>query len=327
MNDIRIYYRDVRRNESRSDITDIVESATISTSINAGAGKCELSIVGDGASFNFGSCVNVYSGENEVFRGYLFSVSMRDDERFNATFYDQTRYLRNADCIVYKNITVSQLFKDICDKYDLETGTIDESEYLLPPTVAEGRSLWDMLQEGISAESAYKKRQFVIRDNAGALEFRDIENLRTDFIIDDEGVAMGFDFTRGIDKRTYNRIKIGFENDKQQAREWEILDNSEYIGEWGVLQFYSLLKERIDRNDLKERCRQQLALLCWPTTDARISCLGDFRISSGSGVMLNLKKIQAFNGMSGFYVTSCEHHISSDIHTMDLTLAVDNFGG
>lgn len=327
MNQIRLIYRDVRSNERPSDITDIVENLTISTTITASAGKCEMSIIGDGASFHFGSCLNVYDGDVEIFRGYLFSVSMQDVNRFSAVFYDQTRYLRNVDCVVYKKITASDLFRMICEENELETGAIDESEYILPATVSEGKSLWDTLQEAIDMEAAYKKRLFVIRDNAGKLEFRDIENLRTDFIVDDEGITMGFDVTRGIDKNSFNRVKVGFEDENTNSRRWAIKENSDYLGEWGRLQYYQLLRDRISLSDLNLRSEQQLALLCWPTTDVRLSCLGDFRISAGSGIMLDIDSVQMFKGMSRYYVVSCEHHISHDLHTMDLTLAVDTFGG
>ena len=326
MKGIRVIYRDVRGSNA-SDITDIIENMTISTTITSSAGKCDMEIVGDGASFHFGSCINVFDGDVEVFRGYLFSVSMQSVSQFSATFYDQTRYLRNVDCVVYKKITASDLFKRICKENELETGVIDESEYILPATVSEGKSLWDTIQETIELEAAYKKRLFVVRDVAGKLEFRDIENLRTDLIINDEGIAMGFDVTRGIDKNSYNRVKLGFEDENSSSRRWAIKENSDYLKEWGRLQYYQLLRDRIPLADLDIRSEQQLALLCWPTTDVRLSCLGDFKISAGNGVMLDIESVQMFKGMSGFYVVSCDHHISHALHTMDLTLAVDNFGG
>lgn len=323
--DIRVMYRGVKGRQVASDITNIVESLIISTSINSQAGKCDVEIVGDGASFDFGSCLSVFSGSVEVFRGFLFSVSMSDTTRFSAVFYDQTRYLRNTDILVFKKITASDLFRDVCSKFNLNVGIVDESSYKLPETVAEGASLWDTLQDAIDLTAAYDKRLFIIRDVAGRLEFRDIETLRTDFVIDDAGVCMGFDYTVGIDENTFNRVKIGYEGER--GRNWGIVDNSDYVSEWGILQYYQLLGQKLSKSDLEKRCEQQLSISCWPTRSVRLTSFGDWRVSAGSGIGLNIKSVQAFNGLHHFYVSSCEHHVTHGLHTMDVTLAIDNFGG
>ena len=306
------------------DIADIIENFRISTSITGGAGKCEMSIIGDGADFNFGSELRIIAGDDLIFVGYLFSVSMNDTERFSATFYDQTRYLRNQDCLIYKQITASELFTRICNEAGVKTGTIDASQYKLPPTVSEGRAYWDMLSEAINLTAAYDKKMYIIRDNAGALEFRDIENLRTDFVIDDEGIAMGFDYTIGIDKASYNQVKLGYPGGS--SYDFGIANNSELVNEWGLLQYYQLFKQKIGKSELEKRCEQQLALVSRPTRELRLECMGDWRISAGSGVGVDISSVMAFRGMHNFYVTSCDHEVSNDLHKMTLTLAIDNFG-
>ncbi len=321
---IRIMYRDVKGAQQPTEITDIVETLRVSTSIYGSAGRAELSIIGDGASFAFGSCLSVFEGDIEVFRGYLFSVSMTDTSRFTATFYDQTRYLRNTDVLVYNGITASDLFKKVCEAAELKVGVIDKSSYKLPATVSEGKSYWDMMTEAIDYVAAYEKKIFIIRDVAGELEFRDIENLRTDFTVDDEGISMGFDYTVGIDQDSFNRVKIGFEG--SSAREWGLVQDIDTVREWGVMQFYQLLRFALDKTELDTRCKQQLALKDRPTRELRLTCFGDWRISAGSGVGVSIKSVQAFNGMNHFYVKSCEHQVSNDLHTMDLTLAIDDFG-
>lgn len=330
MNDISIFYTDSKAESIRgvrngSDISDIVENLTISTSINGGAGRAELEIIGDGSEFNFGGEIRVIAGGVIVFRGFLFSVSMSDSSRFSATFYDQTRYLRNNDIIVYKKKTASDLFKTICKTANVEMGTVDPSSAILPNTAAIGRAYWDMLTEAIDYTAAFENKLFIVRDNAGALEFRDIENLRTDFVIDDEGIAIGFDYTIGIDQNTFNQVKIGFEGNKK--RNWGIVNDSDKVNEWGLLQYFQILRDKTDEATLKKRCEQQLALLSKPTRELHLNCFGDWRISSGSGVGVSLESVMAFKGMHNFYVSSCSHHVSNDVHTMDLTLAIDNFGG
>ena len=323
-----------------TDITDIIESVTISTSLGSQSGRCEVSLIGDGASFSLGSRLQIFDGDNGIFVGHLMSVSMQDDNRFTATFYDQLRYLRNVDVMVYKNITASELFRQICsvseslahykDGYrgqKIELGVIDESSYKLPATVAEGKSYWDMMREAIDQTLAYEGKFYIIRDVFGKLEFRDIETLKTDFVIDDEGTGIGYDYTIGIDRNSFNQVKIGYEDDGAGARKWGIAYDQDLIDKWGVLQYYQLLRNKLSVPELDKRAEQQLLLVTRPTRDVSLSCFGNFKISAGCGISLSLPRVRAFKGLNRFYVTSCEHHISCDSHTMDLTLAIDNFGG
>ena len=337
---VKVIYTSNEGNNDVTDITDIIEDMTISTSLGTQAGRCDVNIVGDGASFTLGSRLQIYDGENGVFCGYLMSVSMQDENRFTATFYDQLRYLKNVDVLTYKNITATELFRVICGvsksltQYNpdysgqqIDLGVIDESTYRLPPTVSEGKSYFDMMQDAIDQTLAYEGKYFIIRDVFGKLEFRDIENLRTDFVIDDEGTGLGYSYTIGIDRNSYNQVKVGYENQDAGAREWGIAYDQELINKWGVIQYYQLLKNKLSQTELDNRAWQQLTLVARPTRDVSITCFGDFRISAGSGVSLSLPKVRAFNGLNRFYVTSCEHHVTCDSHTMELTLGIDNLGG
>lgn len=329
-------------NEGRNDVTDvsdIIESITISTSLGSQSGRCEVSFIGDGASFSLGSRLQIFDGDNGVFVGHLMSVSMQDVNRFTATFYDQLRYLRNVDVMVYKDITASDLFRKICSVGEslanykpgyrgqrIELGAVDESSYHLPATVAEGKSYWDMMRDAIDQTLAYEGRLYIIRDAFGKLEFRDIETLRTDFVIDDEGTGIGYDYTVGIDRNSFNQVKVGYEDGEAGARKWGIAYDQDLIDKWGVLQYYQLLRHRLSVPELDKRAEQQLLLVAKPTRDVSLTCFGDFRISAGCGISLSLQRVSAFKGLNRFYVTSCEHHITCDSHTMDLGLAIDNFG-
>lgn len=322
---ITITYIDVKNADRKGqDISDIVEKFSISTSINGTAGKCEMSIIGDGSDFNFGSEMHVFANGNVVFVGFLFSVSMSDTSRFSAVFYDQTRYLRNSDCIVYKGVTASGLFGIICGSAGIRMGVVDESEYILPATVAEGKSYWDIMRDAIDMTAAYEKKLYMVRDNKGALEFRNIENLRTDFVIDDEGIAMGFNYTIGIDQGSFNQIKLGIQSGSEIK--FGLKYNQDAIDEWGLLQYYQTMKERITEADMEKRAEQQLAMLCQPTRELNLECLGDWRIAAGCGVGVEISSVMAFRGMHNFYVSSCIHNVTNDFHKMSLTLAINNFG-
>ncbi len=329
--DLEIYYTDSSETSkdwletNRNEISDIVERVTISTTLSSASGKAELQIVGDGASFNFGSRIEIENGFRTIFVGYLFSVKMTDTDRFSATFYDQTRYLRNTDCYVADDVTASKMFRDLCEMSNIKVGRVDESKYKIFNNVYEGQSLWDMIQDAIEQTLAYENRLFIIRDNAGELEFIDIETLASDFVVDDEGVCSGFDYSAGIDNQTYNRVKLGYESESK-GRVWGIAYNQEHIDKFGLLQYYQLYREK-PKIDIEEMAEKRLALSLFPTSSVSLECFGDWNVSAGTGVMLNLSSIMAFNGMRGFYVSSCEHSVTCDKHTMRLTLATTNFSG
>lgn len=339
MDSLKLIYEDSANSGNRLDISDIVESVSLSTSIGTQCGRAELRIIGDGAEYSFGGRLHIMDGDTGIFLGYLFSISMQDADRFTAVFYDQTRYLKNVDVLVVKDMTASDLFNEICDgviqtkdgnSYErkLKKGTVDASTYKLPAEVYEGRPLWDVLAEAIEMTLAYEKKLFIIRDNYGELEFRNVENLQSDFIIDANDGVLGYNLNIGIDKNTFTRARIGYENKDAEQREWGVEDApSEYIDQWGILQYYRLLKTPKKIDELEAMCKEAVSVFCQPTRDVQITCFGDFRVSAGVGVMLNMEGIKAFEGMNAYYVTSCTHEITNDKHTMTLTLAVSSFGG
>jgi hypothetical protein len=325
MKSIKMLYTDSESGEIL-DYTDIVVSASISSSIGSQSGRCEIEIVGDGSGMNFGSVIEVFNGEIGVYRGFLFNVKMEDDRHFRSIFYDQTRYLRNVDVFVYKDMTASKLFKHICQVHELSIGIVDDSSYALEPALCEGRSLWDIMRDAIDSTLAHENNLYVIRDVFGKLEFRNIDNLRSDFVIDDENVAIGYEFEIGIDKDTFNYIRIGFEDSNANERKWGFYEDPDLVNKWGRLQFYRLMRERMSKDNLETLAKQLLVNYARPTRDVRLTCFGDFNVSAGSGVNLSLDRIQAFRGMNRYYVTSCTHKIENCIHTMDLSLAIDSFG-
>lgn len=346
MDSLSLIYEDSENQGTYLDISDIVESLRLSTSIGTQCGKAELNIIGNGADWNFGSRLRIKDGDNGIFLGYLFSVSMDNEDRFEAVFYDQTRYLKNTDCVVYKDITASALFEQICDGViqskdgnsytrNLKKGQVDASKYKLPAEVCEGRTLWDVLSDAIEKTLANDRAMYVIRDNYGELEFRNIETLQTDFVVDLDENALSYRYYVGIDRQSYTRARIGYEDKNAGERKWGVVDVGEtdveggdtLMQKWGVLQYYRLLKTPKKTKELEDLCVQALRWFARPTKEVTVTCLGDFRISAGCGVKVNASGVKAFAGMYGYYVTSCIHEIANDKHTMELTLACSDFGG
>lgn len=323
MNTLRILYHDPRE-QRVFDIAEIVENLSWSTSLGAKPGELRLTVVGEIIEFALGAMVEVLDGELGVFLGYVFDVRLTQEQHVELIAFDQTRYLKNQDTLVFKAAPIHTVFRSICEQYGLKVGTVDASSYTCAPAIHEGKSLWDVLQSYADETLARSGKLYIVRDAFGALELRDVEALHTDLLIDDVSVITAYDFQISIADNTYNQIKLGKESKGKSERLWTIVKDSTRIGEWGLLQFHKKMDEATPDGELEQLGESLLRIYNRPSRALSLACLGDFRVQAGSGVQVSLSALQATSEGQNYIVKSCGHAVANEMHTMKLELAMDS---
>jgi hypothetical protein len=326
VNELRILYHDPYQDpyERVVDISEIVETCSWSTSLGATPGQLRMTIVGELIEFAAGALVEVFDGDRGVFMGYVFAVRLSQEQHVEVTAYDQTRYLKNQDTLVFGAMPMHQVFLAICEQYGLRFGTVDEVAHSCAPAVHEGRSLWDVLQSYADETLARTGKLYIVRDNFGELELRDVDGLHTDLLIDDVSVITAYDYEISIADRTYNQIKLGKESKSAKSRMWTIVKDSTRIREWGLLQFHQKMGEGTPDGELEQLGESLLRIYNRPSQTLSLVCLGEFIVQAGSGVQVSLSALQATTGGQNYIVKDCEHTVTNDNHTMKLELALDS---
>jgi hypothetical protein len=242
------------------------------------------------------------------------------------TAYDQLRYLKNKDTIVYENKTASQFIKMVAADYTLNIGTLENTGFVISSRVEENTSLFEMIENALDLTLTNKKEMFVLYDDFGKLTLKSIASMKihsgNDYLVIDEETGENYDYTSSIDDNTYNKIKLTYDNDKTGKREVYIAQDSSNINKWGILQFFDTLQES---ENGKVKADALLALYNKKTRNLKVTnAIGDTRVRAGSMLVVNLDlgDIKLKNFM---LVEKVTHTFKENEHWMDLTLRGGEF--
>lgn len=303
------------------DISELVTHIKWETSLINQPGKLTFSYLEDEKiSINEGSSLSFKVDGKGVFFGYIFKRGKKKDEKIPVTAYDQMRYLKNKDTYVLSNLTASQIFTTLCNDFKLSANVKDASSYIVSPRVHDNKTLFEIIQHAIDETLINTGNWYMIKDNFGKLEFVSINSLKTDVFIGDKSLLIDFDYESSIDDDTYNQVKLIKENKETKKREIYIVKDSGTIKQWGLLQYFEKMDEKANPAQIKARADMILKLKNRTTKKLRLECLGDLKVSAGSGVVLGISDLEK-EGIpinQYFMVVGCTHTFKNDLHTMQL---------
>lgn len=325
MNNLRVIYSYIDETQGGSirsdDISDLIAEISLKTTLEAQPGTLNMSAIGDGFEFILGSSIKLLDGETSVFDGFIFSVTSTRAKSVQITAYDVLRYLKNKDTFIWRgNETASDIVKAICSRFDLETGTIDAAEWPQPARVDDNAGGFDIIREAIENALAHEKRFFVLLPEGKKIAFRNVENLRTDIIIDEENGEIDFSHNANIDRSTFNSFKIVCPS----ADKWQVLNDEDHKKQWGLLQYSQSFGESVKPEQLPDLAQKLETIYNRPQESLSLTCFGNWQVRAGMGVHIRFKTFKSFDEGQGYYVKECTHRLSNALHQMHLVLCVQN---
>lgn len=292
-------------------------------------GKLSFKVINDGVlDFSEGSAVRMKENGDEVFFGFVFRQQRSKENIITVTAYDQLRYLKNKDTIVYENKTADQFLKMIASDYNMNIGELESTNYVIESRIEENISLFEMIQNALDLTLTNTGEMFVLYDDFGKLTLRHLSSMAVGtqgaYLMVDEETCETFDYSSSIDDSTYNRIKLTYDNEDTGFREVYIAQDSGNMNKWGVLQYFDTLSKG---ENGQAKVDALLKLYNKKTRNLKLSnVLGDNRVRAGSMIVVNLDlgDIKLKNFM---LVESCKHTYKESMHWMDLTLRGGEFVG
>lgn len=272
-------------------------------------------------NFQEGNAVNFLSGDQKVFRGFVFTKGRTKDNIIQCTCYDQLRYFKNKDTYVYKNKTASEFIRMLAGDFNVAVGKIEDTEYKIVKRVEDNTTLFDMVQNALDETLRNRNRMFVLYDDFGKLTLKNIESMIVNLIIK-EDTAENFDYKSSIDSNTYNKIKLAYDNEQTGKREIYIAKDSTNINAWGVLQYYEKINQR---SNAKQKADGLLKLYNKKTRTLLVrNAFGDVSVRAGTSVIIALwlGDIILRNYM---VIEKVTHRFENDEHFMDITLKGGDF--
>lgn len=266
--------------------------------------------------FEEGNAVRLVVDGKKVFFGFVFKKKRDREQHIDVTAYDQLRYFKNKETYVYKDKTASQVISMIAKDFRMNVGSLANTGYVIPKKVEDDKTLFDIAQSAMDETLMKTKKLYVLYDDFGKLTLKNIESMKCNVVIDAE-TGENFSYESSIDERTYNQIKIVFDNEETGKREVYISKDSRNINKWGVLQYY----EKASQGEgLARKVDALLGLYNMQTRRLKIEkAKGVLGVRAGSSVivMLNLGDVTVQTYM---VCEKVKHTFSNDYHTMDLTV-------
>lgn len=290
-------------------------------------GKLVFRVIKDDLlNFSEGLAVRLKVDGDPVFFGFVFTQSRDKDQIITVTAYDQLRYLQNKDTKVYEGKTATQFIKMLAADYSLQTGTMDNTGYVIASRVEENTSLFDMINNALDLTLMNTGQMFVLYDDFGKLSLRSLDKMRVgsggNYLMLDEETGENFEYKSSIDSNTYNKVKLTYDNEETGTRDVYIAQDSSNMNKWGILQYFDTLQKG---ENGKAKADALLKLYNSKTRNLRITnAFGDNRVRAGSMVVVNLDlgDIQVKNFM---LVEKCTHTYNESEHWMTLTLRGGEF--
>lgn len=301
----------------------VEEGITWSTERQGSPGQLTFKVVKDNIlNFTEGDPVRLRVDDNDVFFGFVFKKKRDKGDTIEVTAYDQLRYLKNKDTYKIENETASTFIKTLAQDFNLQTGTIDDTGYIIQSRTESNTTLFDMIQNALDLTMQNTKKTYVMYDDFGKIMLRSLENMKLNVLIDEE-TAENYDYESSIDSNTYNKVKLTYTtDDKAKVSDVYTTKSTENINKWGVLQYFDTLQEG---ENGQAKADALLSLYNTKTRTLAIkNAFGDVRVRAGSflPVILNLGDVKVQNYM---LVEKCKHEFKESEHFMELTLRGGEF--
>lgn len=119
-------------------------TATMLDDDNYGRPRPEIDI-GEGVH-----CIFYWDNE-ERFRGIVERQRVNKKKILTLTAHDNGIYLSaNKDTFSYSGKTASQIFTDVCDRFDIPTGEVDNTGYVIDELPKPKTTGWDVITDALS---------------------------------------------------------------------------------------------------------------------------------------------------------------------------------
>lgn len=260
-------------------------------------------------------------GAQKVFYGFVFEVHRTADPVIKVTAYDQLRYLKNKGFYNYKGLTTAQLIRRIAEDYRLNCGTLEDSGHTVS-RIEKDKTLFDIIKNNLQETLRATKQMYVLYDDFGHLTLKNIAHMAFNLLIDEE-TAQDYTYVRSIDKQTYNRVKLTYEDSSAGGREVYIAQSGENINKWGVLTYTDTIKKG---EDGEKKAKALLDLYNSETRNLSIKgAFGDCNIRGGCLLVVHMKLGDGTQLSNLMMVENCTHTFKESEHWMDLTVRGGQF--
>ena len=257
-------------------------------------------------------CAFYWEGK-ELFRGILMQQKQSEKKSMSVKAYDNGIYLsNNKDTFNYTNKKASEIFVDICNRFQLPYTTVADTVYVIPELPKPKTTAFDAILDALSLTFKATGIRYYVMSSGGNLSLiRRRENL-LQWVIETGVNLESYDYSVSIEK-IKTRIKLLSKEDTVVAE----AANAELEKLIGVFQDIDKPDDNMEQANITDMVKAMLDEQSLPDKSLSISALGLPDVISGVGVFVTIKEL----GISkSFYIDEDTHTFEGNHHMMKLKL-------
>lgn len=257
-------------------------------------------------------CAFYWEGK-ELFRGILMQQKQSEKKTMSVKAYDNGIYLaNNKDTFNYTNKKASEIFVDICNRFQLPYTTVADTGYVIPELPKPKTTVLDAILDALSLTFKATGIRYYVMSSGGKLSLiRRRENL-LQWVIETGVNLESYDYSVSIEK-IKTRIKLLSKEDTVVAE----AANAELEKLIGVFQDIDKPDDNMEQANITDMVKAMLDEQSLPDKSLSISALGLPDVISGIGVFVTIKEL----GISkSFYIDEDTHTFEGNHHMMKLKL-------
>ncbi len=300
-----------KKDESKYNISSILESATTSGDIKAAGRKCEFSVARSKFSIEAGNLAKLYDANEEVFRGKVLSVQNTSENTVKYTALDEGWRLTKSKCSYnFKDKTAAEIAQIVLKDNKFAYGEFAKSKVKMSKVFV-NKSVYDIIMTAYTeeAKSSGKKYMIVVTRQKVSVIEKGVTVLKIGFEEDKNLTNAEYSMSA---ENIVNRVVITDAN----GNKLDVKDKKELQEVYGVIQEIAEQKDKgLSTEEINDKFK-----------DVEKKCSVGGLVTDGTCVAGNAVMVKDTNsGLIGkFYIDSDSQEYSDGIHKTNLTLNFEN---
>ena len=298
----------------------IMVSADYVTNRMNSPGKFTFSTVEDsGIDIELGSGVYVTLEGQKFFKGYVFSAERQRNHKVTYVAYDQLRYLKAKASYTFVATSLEDIIRQIASDFGLQVGSLASTGYKIPSLLCENETCLDIIMDALAQTIIQTGKIYIFYDDYGELTLKEAGSLIWNKLVGERSLLSDYSYQRSIDSDTYNQVKLARPNKDTGRADVFIYKDSDTINQWGLLQYYDVVDEKMNSAQIQELCENYLKYYdrVWQTLKLK-KVIGAPELRAGWVIPVRIDTIDGVNTTRLFLTERISHKLTGNSHTMEI---------
>lgn len=304
------------------EVSNCVQTASWTTERTGAPGTFKFTLNANGGiSFFEGDVVRFSVDGRLQFYGWVFTKSKDRYAVIEVTCYDRLRYLKAVHPYAFYAQTAGDMIRQIAADFEISVGDIADTGYPIPSFIKEDESCLDLIGEAVQQTLLNTGRIYVFYDDGNGLALRESGQWRADVVIGDRSNLLEYTYKTDIDEQTYNSIKLARPNEETGRADVVVAQDSNTIGQWGLLQLYQTVDEAVNDAQMKAQAAASLEYYNRRMRTLKVSSLGVPGLRAGQMVRMKVAYLGDISLDQYVLLDKVSHTWENDEHTMEFETA------